>query len=167
MAGTFIAVQVFDYVGRESTYKWRITPQALPTGVATYVSGVIAAVFGDGLLSIGDPKSARIEIDVPVTPPTLTTLGEVRNNWQGDWATSTEEDFRLGIPVRNIDDTLLAPGSKLLANLSDSRWTAYIAAINTSGIHLLSTDGADQATGLDKTIAGVRNRKRPREGGSR
>ena len=167
MAATFIHFQVFDSVGRPSTVRFRVTDATAPTGYPAYVNAVLAALSGTGLPILGQVKTAFVEVDLGITPIDLGGDCRIQDKWETSWSPSADEDFRLSFPALNPDPALIVPGSFILGDPSASPWPALSSALITSGIKLQSVDGGDNATGLAKTIASVRSRKRPRVGGVR
>jgi len=92
---------------------------------------------------------------------------DIQQNWQMRILDDVPLFFRQGIPARNDAIALYATGSKVLANLSYSAWTALSTALFGGAVGILNTKTGDDAVSIDASIASVRGRKRPREGGSR
>ena len=102
------------------------------------------------------------------TPISGGAYSDVRDNWQTELAAADPTDhWRMGIPARNPISGLIAPGSFVLGDITDTAWQTLITALIGGTIKAVSPETIADATSMVKAIANVRARKRPRVGGTR
>lgn len=143
-----------------------MAPIAVPSGMITQIDALGTATFNS------------VPVSGPITPAlavyagwelivrldngyTGGGAGDVRDKWQMKAVGAVNLDLRWGLPGRNtLVPGLIIPGTKRLANLSNSAWAAWIAAM-TNALILAPQDDAGQAE-IIGGISNVRPRAKPR-----
>lgn len=165
MAATYIEFDVVDLRGAHSKMRIRITDQALPTGVSAYANQIASDMFGAGLPSVGGLAGANLVITGAATPIVASSFSDVRQKWAANVPAADGEAFKFGIPARDGLESLLVGGKGIVADLSNTAFTAVLADLQGGGaIHWLSNDQGSVALDWDSILSTTRNRKRPRAG---
>jgi len=165
--GTFVVFDVVDIHGRTSPWRMRVNDLTPDTDMVSFVTALAAAAFGATKPSQGGYSNVRYEVDSLISPLAPQADSDIQQNWQGRVLDADLATFRNGIPARNDLLALYAPGSKVLANLTQAAWVALSTALFSGAVGIENPKTGAVASAYDAAIASVRGRKRPREGGAR
>lgn len=147
-----------------------IAPITVASGMQTQILAAGNATYGSipvtGPITPSLAKFAGWELIVRLDagyPDDTAGAGDVRDKWDMKAVGAVNLDLRWSLPGRNtLISSLIVPGTRRLADMSNAAWSAWITAMIATGIQA-PQDSAGSAA-IKGGISGVRTRAKPRIG---